>query len=847
MSVKYFRASWGIWVALASLCSVLTFSSFAHAELQERIVHIPVNSAIEGQDIVLEAQVEGSFARVIYVRIYFKNPEEESFRYVEMRQEVDNWAGHIPARAISGPTINYFIAALLDNQTILTYPEFNPYNDPEEISISPRPVETTIPTPAMEIPGQQPTEPLQSLQQAEEAALPEFEAEPTDLLLLSPEEGEKIAVEDLVIAVSLMGSEREIDSSSVAIFLDGREVTSHAEISSFLGTLTLKKLSLGRHWIKVTANDTNGNQVPALISHFFILGEEDKDRPYSDVRGRVFADLRQEKFSGKSQSINFAGADFNGEYGALRYGGRAYFSSLESKDRQPINRYSFHLQTKWIGLRVGDTNPRFNDLILWGKRVRGLESYVHLGFLNVDFIYGETYRGVKGATTITVDTLTAKTDTTISRYGTFRQTLFGIRPSIGSGRHFQFGLSLVKVKDDTSSIRYGSSPKDNIVIGPDLIIRLDRGRFELRASAAISALTNNIYPGPFTKEKIEEDLNVELPFDPADYEKYLILNDSTVPLDPSQMNSGAYNVSIRLNYFHNFLRVGYKSIGSEYHSLANSYIRTDIQGFYFSDRVRLLKNRLYFNIRFEDFTDNFSQLDNNPTTDLRTLNYGLSFYPGSNLPNLNISLRNRYRNNGIDTLLVREATLDTVDRREKTLNRDFSVQLSQNFNVLEAMHSLSLNYVNSDRVDRHNDTRIMGSYSREVSTDVKMASLRSTWQIPLVTTIQYASNANAALGGLSDFKYDMFGLSGEYMLFSQKFRTFAEAQFTSASGKSLGNAVIDYSKNIYRFGLNYRFSLMHSVSFDGYIIAFNDRGETAGVANESYTDTIFRLRYEKRF
>lgn len=847
--------------AIVFLCCTLFFVTFTRAELQERIIHVPVNSAIEGQDVVLEAKVEGSFARVVYVRIYFQNQEEESFRYVEMRQEVDNWVGHIPARGISGSTVRYFLAALLDNQAILTYPEINPYNDPEEISISPLPAAKSAQPPTIELPGQQPQEPLRS---SDETALPAFTEQATeespDLLLLSPETGEKLTREDLVIAVSLIGSERVIDSSTVALFIDGHEVTAGTEISSYLVTFTPPRIRAGRHWIKVTAKDASGAQVPALLSHFYVLGEQETSRPYTRINGRVFADLRQEKFNGKSRATNFAGGDFSGEYGALRFSGRAFLSSLEQKDRQPINRFTLNLQTKWIGMRLGDTNPRYNDLILWGKRVRGIEGYVRLGFFNLDVVYGETYRGVEGITTTTLDTLTNQTTVNVRRYGTFRQTLLGIRPSFGSGRHFQFGLSLVKVKDDISSIDHGTMPKDNLVIGPDFILRFDRRRFEFRANAAFSALTNNIYPGPISKDEIEgmfdSDTKVEIPFDPEDFEKYLILNDSTIPLDPSKMTSAAYNVSVRLNYFHNLFRIGYKSIGSEYNALSNSFIRKDIQGLYFSDRLRLFRNQLYFTIRYEDFNDNFSQDDNNPVTDLRTLNYALSFYPGHGLPNLNISLRNRYRDNGISAVSVDSVyaygtgQLDTTitnDRRENIKNRDLSVQLSQDFSVFSASHSLSLNFVNSDRIDEYNNER-PDSLSRNVSTYVRMVSFRSSFEIPLVTTIQYASNANNSVGGLADFQYNMFGLTGEYRLFKQKLTTYAELRLTTASGNTIYSEKIDYTKNTFRFGCMFRFSPMHTISLDSYIIAFKDNGvNAAGVANDSHTDTIFRLRYEKRF
>ena len=63
-----------------------------------------------------------------------------------------------------------------------------------------------------------------------------------------------------------------------------------------------------------------------------------------------------------------------------------------------------------------DTYPRYNDLILWGKRIRGVSGYVRLGFFNLDATFGETHRGISG------DSLTA-------RIGTFQRKTLAIRPS----------------------------------------------------------------------------------------------------------------------------------------------------------------------------------------------------------------------------------------------------------------------------------------------------------------------------------------------------------------------------------------------------------------------------------
>lgn len=835
---------------------------FALGYAQERIVHFPVNSAPEGKDIRLEAKLEGTTARVGYMRIYYKYPQQQSYRYREMRPDIERWVGIIPRNEVTGDRLQYFLSAFLDNRVILTFPDRNPYNNPEEIQITPRP--------AVEKPEQQKDQLPQSevaRLQAPEAAAPTIsEASPnknTPLLLLSPEPNETLAADEVVLAVSLVNEDRVADSSSVQLFMDGQNVTPQATISAVLITYEPAGLQPGRHWFKIAAKDLHGRPVPAMVVNFKVSGKTADEETAAEFQGHIFSDLRQENVSKQNESFAMGGGDFSGQYGALRYTGQVFLTSLEDKNYQPRNRYFLSLQTKWIGATVGDTHPNFNDLILWGNRIRGVGGYVHLGFFNVDAVYGETYRQVEGLGSLlpvlsaTGDTLqtVAGTDSTklsISRYGTFRQKILGIRPSFGSGRHFQLGLSLVKVKDDTGSIKYGAMPKDNLVVGPDFRLALDRGHFVIQAYGAFSLLTNNIYPGPISSDEIKDVFgeDVDIPIDPADLEKYLILNDSTTPLDPTKLTSLAYDATIKLNYFHNLLSIGYKSIGSEYTSLANSWIRKDIQGFYFSDRLRLFNNKLYLTFGYEDYLDNFSRDDSNPSTSLKTLNYAITVYPGQGLPYLNLSLRNHYRDNGVDTLSYmgsQSSSIDTLDSREKQLNRDLAMQLGYDLSLFNLSHSLNVSFMSAARTDDFKSTRLSGNLSQEISTSVRMFSLRTSYQIPLKTTFSYASNENSMAGGDSDFNYSMLGLLAEYNLFNGRLATFGEVRLTNASGQTSPTTKIDYSRNHYRFGGNFQIAPRHVISLDANWILFNNKVSSGSTGNSSYTDGIYRIRYEKFF
>jgi hypothetical protein len=791
---------------------------------QTQLVHFPINSAIVGQDIQMEARLEGARVREIYVRIYYKLPEENSYRFVDMQPDINKWIGAIPGIDVEGERIEYFINAFLTNQTVLTFPQYNPYNQPEEVQLFP------AKKPQRMLPSEDSGE---SLQQSLDSAID------SPLLLLSPEPNENIKENDLLFAVSLSGGGIQTDPKSIQIFLDGTNITRLCKISNYMATFEPKKVPPGQHWFKIVAKNINGTPIEPLVVNFTVAGEM-QTNIRSDFRGHAFTDLRDESISDQDYSFNMAGGDFNGRYGVLQYSGKFLFSSLEDPAYQPRNRYSFSLKTKVLGVEGGDTYPRMNDLILWGRRVRGVSGYIHLGLINVDAVVGETYRGIEGnGTGIGISKM-------VSSYGKFAQKLIAVRPSIGSGRNFQIGISLVKIQDDTSSIKYGALPKDNIIVGPDFKLAFDRGRFTLSATSAISLLTDNTFGGALTMEEISDITGepVDLPVEPKEFEEYFILNDSTIPLDPRKQTSVAYNVKLTMRYFRNVMQVGYKSIGAQYTSLANPWIRKDIEGFYFNDRLRLFKNRLYLNFGFENYIDNFSDYSANPALDLKTFNYGFSLYPGNMLPNINISLKNYVRNNDISQLelppLAYAAVIDTLDNREKSLHRDLAIQLNYDIYVLNLNHSLMVNYISSEFLDDFNSSR---NYSQEFSTDMRMFTLATRYQIPLKTSISYATNSNLSAGGSSEFNYDMYSVAAEYSLFRDKIKTFSEYRVTSSKSTAFGGTGPQIDRSHFRLGSMVNIGRRHTLTLDANIISYT----TTSLANQSsnYSDRVLRLRWEK--
>ena len=814
------------------------------------LVHFPVRNAVEGENISLEAKVEDPNVEVEYMRIYFRIKGQVDYQYIEMDRQLDSFTGEIPSTAVRTPGVEYFILALMVDKSMATSPASNPFYAPHEVVVTPKAQKEDKIVPP--IPAPIPEETTTSLVTID-----------VQVTVLSPTPEETIEQQDVVIAVSFLGETEKIDLKSIRLLLDGKDQTTQADISENLISYVPEKLSTGTHDVKIEVSDIDGNRLNDVSWKFFVsekikaVQSTQRKLPFS---GKIFAETRNEKVVDSTLVTNNFGGNIRGKFGALRYHGMIFITSREKPEFQPRNRFLLEVGTSWIGVKLGDTSPRFNELVLWGRRVRGVEAYLKLGFFNIEFVQGQTNRKIEGISyhdiylpvandsskfinAATGDTVISTTG--IYRYGTYQQNLLAIRPSIGSGKHFQLGLNLVKVKDDPKSIQYSNQPKDNVVLGPDLLLAFDDHRIELKLSAAFSLLANDITDGAISKAEFDTTIG-DFPFDPADYEDYFIINTSLIPLDPTQMTSLAYLGSFKFNYFNNNITAIYKSIGSEYNSLANSFLRKDIQGFSIYDRVRLFKNQVYLNLGYEKYLEGFSSRDDGDVTtapnDYSAFNFGISYYPRNlYLPKVNVNWKHYDRDNGLDTTVTASAV--------NYQNKDLSVQLSYDVELLGWMHQISISHITNDRIDG------FGRTGSDLANTIQMFTLRTNYQIPLTTVISYAKNNNMVGEGLNGFRYNMFNVSAIYKLLNGKLLLKTGFNTTNAVGSyttyvdSLGNPLTDpvelnytdYKRTAFNIGGRFTFMKKHQLLWDLNFIDFNDK------VTGAYKNRLIRFRYQMQY
>ena len=844
---------------------------------QGRILHSPPPGVEIGKDVEIIASVENSSAPVTELNVLYRQRGLQSYKEFSMFESSGFWSATIPGSEVTDAGLEYLIIAKLEGGGQLAYPENNPYDQPVFIA--------TLIVKTAEI---------------QEAAIKQGAVSGSNMIILSPEANSRTNAEETLIAVSLFYND-EIDLSSIAIFLNGINVTAGSIISEELITYAPEEIESGIKTVIIEASDLSGEPLIPLQWDFTVVSDKQRTESRFKISGKAFVDSRGDKIQGETDDVTTSRLSFRGNYDFVNYRGVAYVTSKENEFLQPKNRFMFGLKTKYLTLNFGDLNPNVTPLTIYGKRVRGIEGNLELGFFNLHTVYGELEREIPAEISLATELLIvdvngdgefskAEGDSFVDvngngkrdeigdvlRGGTFGRTVLAIRPSFGPSRSLQWGLTFAQARDDSLIkinlpdrinppgvsllsgrparfdyitpdsekvfIDLGHTPKDNMLIGTDLFIGLDNNRFILEGEGAFSLLGRNITGGPFTKlgldTLIDDDVDgkigdTDIPFNPADLERFFILNQSVIPLDPRGFTSVTYNAGIKLNYFKQLIRANYRFVGSEYNSLANPFIRKDIKGFNVSDRIRMLSNRFIVSLRFEKLENNLGGEKENTTT-TTSFDGGISLYPGRDMPRISLNVRNYLRDNGVDTTRI-DTSIGLIDRREDNATVTSTFSIGYDVEALGFKHKVNLNVSNSERSDEFREDRDSSFASSEFSSSQLAFVVNTEYDFPLKTQVQFLTNSNET-AGLNKFTYTVFGVGGEYLMLNKKLVLNGNLKYSTTTGS------IEFSESRLSGGARYKITVKQSILASA---EFAKRTQSAGEdkPDESFNDYIVRARY----
>ena len=821
---------------------ILILPSLLYA--QGRILHSPPAGVEIGKDVEIFASVENSSTPVTELKILYRHRGLQSYKEFSMFESSGFWSAVIPGNEVTDAGLEYLIIAELQGGGQLAYPENNPYDQPVFIA--------TLIVKAAEL---------------QEAAVKQGAVSGSNMIILSPDPNARTNVEETLIAVSLFYND-EIDISSITVFLNGINVTAGSIISEELITYAPEKIEPGVKTVIIEASDLSGKPLIPLQWEFSVVSDKERTESRFKIRGKAFVDSRGDKIQGETDDVTTSRLSFRGNYDFVNYKGLAYLTSKESEFLQPKNRFMFGLNTKYLTVNFGDLNPNVTPLTIYGKRVRGIEGNLELGYFNLHAVYGELEREIPAK----IDLVTGE----VLRGGTFRRTLLAVRPSFGPNRSLQWGLTFAQARDDSLVsinlpdrggslesgrptrfdysisdtekvfVDLGRTPQDNMLIGTDIFFGRDNNRFIIEGEAAFSLLARDITGGPFTRLELDtltDDViddkigDVKIPFDPADLKSIFIINQSIIPLDPTGLNSVTYNAGLKLSYFKQFIRANYRFVGSEYNSLANPFIRKDIKGFDISDRIRMLSNKFIVSLRFERLENNLAE-DKENTTTTTSFDGGISIYPGRDMPRISLNVRNYVRDNGVDTTRI-DSSLGLIDRREENATVTSTFSIGYDVEALGYKHKLNLNVSNSERTDEFREDRDSSFTSSEFSSTQIALVVNTKYNFPLTTQVQFLTNNNES-AGLSDFTYTVFGIGGKYLMLNKKLELNANLKYSTTSG------TVEFNETRLGSGARYYITKKQSILASA---EFANRVQSAGQdePDESFNDYIIRARYAISF
>jgi len=606
-----------------------------------------------------------------------------------------------------------------------------------------------------------------------------------EILILSPSAGEILSEDELLISVSFIKAPDDIDINKTKIYLNDQDVSSDALIAGDLIILSgenfSSKVDLGSKLLKVDVYDKSGNLYHSVSRSFQTVSTAVAMEVSSRWKyaGNLKGESRNENFNSASTWYNNISADLNSSYDQWRFSGYAYITSEEKSSLQPYNRYSATIQGgDWFELKVGDAYPRFPNLIMDGKRVRGITGALNLGAFNLQASYGETIREVEGKVLQTYSANNVPLGTDIikvneSKYGapyarvdlgTFNRKILAVRPSFGSGESFQFGLSYLHSKDDPGSIALGARPQENITIGSDLMFAFDDQNILFTSQAAVSILNKDISTSNLTDAQIDSVFGTNSTYDvkPSTVKdirdiigKFITVNQYLGPWNPQEFSSLAAEAALSLNYLDNNLRASYIYRGNEYQSFGQSFLRTDVKGINLADRFRMLDNKLFVSFGYESLSDNL-QKTKPATTTFQTTSLSVSFFPRMDFPNITVGF-NRYDNDNGLTLADSAKNRIALNAVDDITNR-FLLQFSYDFNYLVKQNA-SLSFTTSNRTD--NSISNLDSKFNSGSL-----TLNSYWnqQLTSLFGVVYSSSSIAGI----PFNYFTLTLGGRYRMLENK-------------------------------------------------------------------------------
>jgi hypothetical protein len=769
-------------LTIGLLVLLLLASLSASAQVPaDRQLQVKYGEAVEGR--ALEIRISSPMgAQIDRAVIRYRNFGISEYRFIEAQPQGNDFVGTIPDKYVIAPSIDFYVVAVLRDNTQITFPFLTPIQTPASITVRPLP-------------------------------------EDPNLVVISPSKEEALRPEDVVISFSYYTISDKISKEKSQLFVDGKDVTKKAIFSENLVTyIPDEPPKPGPLRAEFIARDARGVELGRTSTFFKVSAapkttlDEAKRESQLTYNTQSWAELRQENVG--DTSIFYARANLNAEtvYNDwLRVGTNIYVTNEEDSRRQPANRYLFKVNTDYFDVQVGDIFPDYNFYLSNGVRVRGYELSAKLAGMRFATTQGDAAREIipQFGTTrvisinepdsivqaeldgfILVDsTLTTKTYKQLLSPGAFQRNYF---TAVGGffSKVFRLELQYLKVKDKIDETRLdarGVRPEESVGFGSSLKIAPVPNVFDLYGDIAVGAFNSDITGGSLSAGQVaqllgkkgQDSVNFVKDLDrfPGGYERLrnLITVNPNLAFPTPLGSATAWRAGTTLNNnfgsWGNFIRVEYVRQGANFRSLGLAFYQPDIAGIRINDRLRLLESRLLLSFAYESLSDNLNQQRDietqlgqtiDGTTSRNLLSLGASVFPGINLPSIRLEYRRQSNVNEIpssyrDSIRTDNQTPTFVGNRSAlgaqidNVTNTFNFDVQQTFNLKNSKTlQLGFSTVFSNRGENRDLSVLNTTYDTTRNTAILLGNVYfSPFELLSITSQQFSSRTISLNGTLT--------------------------------------------------------------------------------------------------
>ena len=230
------------------LKKVILLSFVVNLLISQIIDHQHDNSIYSNIPLTLEVFTDYNNSDIKSFNIYYKLNNDVVYLKDQLNKLSENYFNYvIPASFINGKYIDYYFLLELSNGTYISYPSENPHNQPISVRID-------------------------NMIDGDDEIKSYLDAEYN---IITPQENKKVSKDDFVISLSYFTMEN-LDLNEIKVFIDNKDVTMLAKIRESNLVVIPKKISSGKHTVKVLLSTKDEIKYNPIIWSFFIVDSIDE-------------------------------------------------------------------------------------------------------------------------------------------------------------------------------------------------------------------------------------------------------------------------------------------------------------------------------------------------------------------------------------------------------------------------------------------------------------------------------------------------------------------------------------------------------------------------------------------